>query len=39
MADTPIEDKYNQAINASKVTDDDAAVEAGVKKILDEHLA
>jgi len=30
-------DKYNQAIANSKVTEDDAAVAAAVKKILDEH--
>lgn len=32
-------DKYTQAIAASKVTEDDAAVSAAVKKILDEHFA
>ena len=35
----PTSDKYTQAISASKVTEDDATVEAAVKKILDEHLA
>lgn len=39
MADTPQTDKYTQAINASKVGEDDAAVEAAVKKIIDEHFA
>lgn len=32
-------DKYTQAIEASKVITDDAAVAASVAKILDEHLA
>lgn len=31
-------DKYNDAINASTVTTDDAAVAAAVKEILDKHL-
>jgi len=35
----PITDKYTQAITASKVTEDDAAVSAAVQKILDEHFA
>ena len=39
MADTPQTDKYTQAINASKVGDDDAAVAAAVEKIIDEHFA
>ena len=39
MSDTPLEDKYNQAIHASKVGEDDQAVETAVKKILDEHFA
>ena len=39
MADQPQMDKYSQAIAASAVTEDDAAVEAAVKKILDEHYA
>ena len=37
MADTPFEDKYTQVISASKVGEDDAAVDTAVKKILDEH--
>lgn len=37
MADTPQTDKYHQAIAGSAVTEDDAAVAAAVKKILDEH--
>lgn len=32
-------DKYNQAINESQVTTDDAAVKAAVDKIISEHLA
>ena len=39
MSETPQTDKYTQAINASAVGTDDAAVEADVKKILDEHFA
>lgn len=39
MAETPNTDKYTQAIAASKVTEDDAAVAEAVKKILDEHYA
>ena len=35
----PTTDKYTQAIAASKVTEDDAAVSAAVQKILDEHFA
>ncbi len=35
----PANDKYTQAINASKVETDDNAVAAAVKKILDEHFA
>ena len=35
----PTSDKHTQAISANKVTEDDATVEAAVKKILDEHLA
>ncbi len=35
----PENDKYTQAINASKVETDDNAVAAAVKKILDEHFA
>lgn len=37
MADTPQTDKYHQAIAGSAVTEDDAAVAAAVKKIIDEH--
>ena len=33
------DNKYLDAINASKVTEDDAAVTAAVQKILDEHEA
>ena len=33
----PTSDKYTQAISASKVTEDDATVEAAVKKILAEN--
>ena len=32
MADTPFEDKYTQVISASKVGEDDAAVDTAVKK-------
>lgn len=39
MADNQTPDKYTQAINASKVTEDDAAVAEAVKKIIDEHYA
>ena len=39
MSETPQTDKYTAAIQASKVTEDDAAVAADVKKILDEHFA
>lgn len=35
----PNTDKYTQAIAASAVTEDDAAVAAAVKKIIDEHFA
>lgn len=35
----PTNDKYTRAIAASAVTEDDAAVSAAVKKILDEHFA
>jgi len=37
MADVPKIDKYSQAIAESAVTEDEAVVEAAVKKILDEH--
>lgn len=37
MADTPQTDKYHQAIAGSAVTEDDAAVAAAVRKIIDEH--
>lgn len=39
MEETPKTDKYTQAIAASKVIEDDAAVAEAVKKILDEHYA
>lgn len=39
MSETPKTDKYTQAIAGSKVTADDAAVAADVKKILDEHFS
>lgn len=39
MAQAPELDKFTQAINASKVTTDDAAVDADIQKILDEHQA
>lgn len=39
MADTPNIDKYNQAIAACTVTEDDAAVSAAVAKIIGEHFA
>ncbi|MDE5683844.1 MAG: deoxyribose-phosphate aldolase [Muribaculaceae bacterium] len=35
----PTSDKYTQAIAASNVIEDDAAVSAAVQKILDEHFA
>lgn len=37
MADTPQTDKYHQAIAGSAVTEDDVAVAAAVRKIIDEH--
>lgn len=37
MADQQPMDKYRQAINSSTVTDDDAAVAAAVKEILEKH--
>lgn len=39
MAENPVTDRYHQAIQASKVIEDDAAVAEAVKKILDEHFA
>lgn len=39
MAENNSLDKYDAAIAASNVTDDDAAVSEAVKKILDEHFA
>lgn len=39
MADAPQTDKYNQAIAASAVTENDAQVAEAVQKIIDEHFA